>query len=307
MLPVRLEVWPWAVDWRGGVVSVVRGRGLTWALLAFWILLGAWPLAASSAYPWRVVSLGPSLTEEVYLLGAGERLVGCTVYCRKPPEAMKKEKVGTVVEVDVERILALDPDLVLATSLTDLRDVKKLKGLGIRVEIFPQPKSFDDLCQQFLRLGRLLGEEGRAREVVARVRAQVEKIRASVRGLDRPKVFVEIGSRPLFTVTRGSFINDFIEMAGGINIAAGAKSGLYSREKVLEQDPDVILIVTMGIVGERERKTWEKFKTIKAVMGGRIYVVDSYELCSPTPVTFVKFLRHLVKLLHPELAEKVGR
>lgn len=258
--------------------------------------------AAQVPSPQRIVSLGPSLTEEIYLLGMGEKLVGCTIYCRWPPDATKKEKVGTVVEVDVERILALKPDLVLATSLTDPRDVKRLKDLGTRVVVFPQPRSFHDLCAQFLRLGRLLGKEERAREIVGRVRARVARIRASVAGLPRARVFVEIGSRPLFTATGDSFINDFIEMAGGINVAARAESGLYSREKVLEEDPDLILIVTMGIAGEKEKATWQKFRTLKAVRNGRVYVVDSYKLCSPTPVTFVEFLEELAKLFHPELA-----
>jgi len=93
-------------------------------------------------------------------------------------------------------------------------------------------------------------------------------------------------------------------MAGGINIAAHARNGLYSREKVLEANPDVILIVTMGIVGQKEKKAWEEFKTIRAVREGRIYVVDSYKLCSPTPVTFVEFLGKLARLLHPGLEGK---
>lgn len=277
------------------------------ALLFFPIVGGQGRVHAAEGglYPERIVSLGPSLTEEVYLLGAGDRLVGCTTYCRWPPEARKKEKVGTVVKVDVERVLALKPDLVLATSLTDPRDVKKMRELGLRVVVFPQPRSFQDLCSQFLLLGRLLGREAVAQRIVARVRAQVERIRALVKGLRRPRVFAEIGAHPLFTATGESFINDLIEMAGGINIAAQAGRGLYSREKVLEENPDVILIVTMGIVGKEEKETWEKFKTLKAVREGQVYVVDSYKVCSPTPVTFVESLKELAVLLHPQLKGKI--
>ncbi len=286
--------------------SVIFGSGVgpfCFLLLLFMGQLGAFAVQVPS--PQRIVSLGPSLTEEVYLLEVGDRLVGCTTYCRWPPDATKKEKVGTVVEVDVERILALEPDLVLATSLTDPRGVKKLRDLGVRVVVFPQPRSFKDLCRQFILLGCLLGKERKAKRIVARVEAQVARIQALVAGLKKPRVFVEIGARPLFTATGDSFINDFIEMAGGINIAAHAKSGLYSREKVLEENPDVILIVTMGIVGQKEEETWRRFRTLKAVKEGRIYVMDSYQLCSPTPVSFVESLRNLVVLFHPELKGRV--
>ncbi len=285
---------------------MLKGKGKVWFVVWFFFLLwghGALWAGETPHHPARVVSLGPSLTEEIYLLGAGDRLVGRTTYCKGPPDALMKEAVGTVVEVDVERILALKPDLVLATSLTDPRDVKKLRDLGIRVVVFPQPKSFQDLCRQFILLGRLLGKEKEARAIVSSVQAQVAKIQVRVAGLKKPRVFVEIGARPLFTATGDSFVNDFIRLAGGINIAAHAKSGLYSREKVLEENPDVILIVTMGIVGEREKEAWEKFRTIKAVKEGRVYVVDSYKLCSPTPVTFVESLKELMRLLHPGLGD----
>ena len=251
-------------------------------------------------YPRRIISLGPSITEELYLLGAGDHLVGCTTYCKRP-EAKLKEKVGRAIEVNLEKVIALKPDIVFATSLTDPKAIKKMKDLGIKVTVFPEPKNFEEICEQFMELARLIGRQNRAREIIRRVKAQVARIKKGTKGLKKPKVFVEIGARPLFTATKGSFVNDYIEMAGGINIAANAGSGLYSKEEVLKGDPDVILIVTMGVIGEKEKKTWERFKTIKAVRKGQVYVVDSYKLCSPTPVTFVKTLKELVRLLHPEM------
>ncbi|RKY67401.1 MAG: ABC transporter substrate-binding protein [Candidatus Latescibacterota bacterium] len=258
-------------------------------------------MAASGVQPERIISLGPALTESLFLLGAGDRVVGVTVYCKRPPEARKKEKVGTVMEVDVEKIVGLKPDLVLATSLTDPKDVEKLKDLGINVITFPNPKSFSQICEQFLKLGRLVGREREAQDIVRKARAQVDSIAKIVEGLPKPKVFVQVGAKPLFTITKGSFIDDFIKLAGGKNIAEDAKTGLYSREKVLQANPDVIIITTMGIVGEEEKRTWHKYKTLNAVKNNRIYVVDSYALCSPTPLTFAETLKELAELLHPEI------
>lgn len=279
------------------VGSVPMGRFLS-LTVAMWLLSSG---KASCAQPERIISLGPALTESLFLLGMGDRIVGVTVYCTRPPEARSKEKVGTVVDVNVEKILSLKPDMVLATSLTNIRDVKELKKLGINVVTFPNPRDFFQLCQQFVRLGMLVGREEEAQEIVERVRAGVDSVVEALKGLPKPKVFVQVGAKPLFTITRDSFINDLIEFAGGVNIAQDAETGLYSREKVLEADPDVIIIATMGIVGEDERRTWHKYRPLKAVKYGRIYVMDSYDLCSPTPITFLETLRKLAKLLHPEI------
>jgi len=134
---------------------------------------------------------------------------------------------------------------------------------------------------------------------------RLTRITSVVVGLKKPKVFVEIGARPLFTVTRDSYINDIIKRAGGINIASDTKSGLYSREEVVKQNPDVIVIATMGTTGYAERNFWLRFRTLKAVREGRIYIVDSYKICSPTPLSFVESVELLVKLFHPELAGKL--
>ena len=101
--------------------------------------------------------------------------------------------------------------------------------------------------------------------------------------------------------------DDYIEYAGGINIAADAASGIYSREEVLKRNPQVIVIVTMGIAGEKEAETWKTFNTIEAVKNNRIYIVDSYTYCSPTPNGFVKGLKELVMLLHPSISFSKGK
>ncbi|MEW5767387.1 MAG: ABC transporter substrate-binding protein [bacterium] len=253
------------------------------------------------AYPQRIISLGPALTEQLYLLGVEDRLVGCTVYCKKPKEAESKEKVGTIIEVNLEKVVDLKPDLVLATSLTDPKAKEKLKDLGIKVACFPQAKNFSQMCDHFLGLGRLVGKDKEAKKITNSAKDKVAAIKEKVKNLPKPEVFIQIGAKPLFAATGRSFINDFIEFAGGINMAKEAKEGIYSREEVLKKDPEVIIIVTMGIVGEKEKEIWQSYQTLKAVKKGRIYIVDSYQFCSPTPVSFVEALEEMAGLLHPEL------
>jgi ABC-type Fe3+-hydroxamate transport system substrate-binding protein len=254
---------------------------------------------ATDQSPRRIVSLGPTITEKLYLLGAQDELVGVTTYCERPPEARAKEKIGNVTQVNIEKVVQLKPDLVLATPLTGERTAERLKHLGLRVVVFKDPNSFAEMNQQFLELGRIVGRAEQANEIVRASEQKVERIKSRVKGLPRPKVFVQIGARPLFTATKDSFLNDFIEFAGGTNIAAGAKTGLYSREEVLWQDPDVIIVVTMGLAAENEKKGWRRFKSISAVKHDRIVKMDPYKTCSPTPETFVEALEEMAKALHP--------
>ncbi len=252
---------------------------------------------SAEARPKRIVSLGPSLTEELYMLGAQDSLVGCTTYCRVPSDKKNIEKVGTVVEVNLEKIVSLKPDLVLATSLTDLRAIEKMKLLGINVIVFPTAKDFTELCGQVLQLGRLVGREKDAQELVSETKEKVAAI-ISKKG-DRPPrtVFVQIGTKPLFAASKDSFINSVVEFAGGTNIVSGSRSGIYSREKVIKEDPDVIIIATMGLVGRSEKRAWEEYKTLKAVKESSIYIVDPYKFCGPTPGNFVSALEETVRML----------
>jgi len=261
---------------------------------------------AKEDYPQRIISLSPSMAEELYILGAEDKLVGCTVYCQRPPEAGSKERVGTGIEVNLEKAVSLKPDLVLAIPLTSPKTVEKLKNLGIKVITFSTPKDFEGICKQFLELGKLVGKEKEAEDVVKSAEGRLALIRKKVKDLYKPKVLVQVGARPLFVATGRYFINDYIELGGGINIARDAKEGIYSREQVLKSDPDIIIIVTMGIVGEDEKEIWEKYKTLNAAKNGRIFIVDSYNFCNPTPVSFMETLEKIVEMLHFEKKGKVS-
>lgn len=253
---------------------------------------------AEDNFPQRIISLVPALTEDLYLLGVEGRLIANTSYCKRPPAAEKKEKIGSGMKINLEKILYLEPDLVLAKWYSNQKQIKKLRNLGIRVKVFPDVKNFSDICEEFVGLGKIVGREDKAKQVVSKEKNKVSSIQKKIKGLPKPKVLVQIGAKPLWVATKDSFINDFIKLSGGMNIGPSGKSGLCSREKVLEQNPDIIIIVTMGIVGEEEKKTWQKYKILNAAKNNRIYIVDSYKVCSPTPVSFVEVLDEIVGLVH---------
>lgn len=137
------------------------------------IIIASQFIISNVNYPQRIISLGPVLTEELYLLGVEDRLVANTIYCENPPDAKKKEKIGTVIEVDLEKIISLKPDLVLATPLSNPKQVEKIKNLGIKVVNFSAPGTFQQICNQFLELGDIVGKEEKANEIVHQGKSNV--------------------------------------------------------------------------------------------------------------------------------------
>ncbi len=254
----------------------------------------------------RIVSLGPVLTEGVFLLGRGDDLAADTIYCIYPEAAKRKEKIGSITDINVEKIYRLQPGLVLASPLTDGRQLEKLKSMKLHVEIFGQPESFRGICGEFLRLSKLLDREDLAKGIVDRAENEVSNLVKKISIYPKKRVFVEIGTNPLFTAGEKSFINDFIIFGGGVNIASDSGVGIYSSEMVLKKDPEVIIISDMGIDNGHEKDYWRRYKSVSAVKNHAIFSIDSYHLCSPTPVSFVQTLDEIALMIHPEFKERAG-
>jgi iron complex transport system substrate-binding protein len=287
--------------WRNSILK--KTRLYVYCLL---VVFAALPMAAGQAHgaektAQRIVSLGPDMTEQLFLLGEDRRLVGRTSYCIRPPAAKKIPAVASSVEVNLEKVVGLRPDVVLTTPLTPKRYARALEEFGIRVLLFPMPKNFEDLCGSFLRLATLVDKGEEAQNMVDKARQRVKALSAKVAGGSRPKVFVQVGAKPLFTMSEGTLVHDYIQLAGGRNIGADSGVGYFDYETVLQRNPDIILIVLMGIQGEQERKKWQEFPYLEAVKNNRIYIVDAYRICSPTPRSFVPMLEHLIELFHPGL------
>lgn len=241
----------------------------------------------------KIISLGPGITFNLYLLGAENMLIGNTRYCIYPEDAKNKKKIGSLVKFDIEKVISMNPDIVLATGMANSKQLKKLGKMNIKTHTFEQPESFHQMCEHLIALGKLVNKEKKANKIVDKVKSRLKKILKKSIKKDKPKVFFQIGADPLFTVNKNSFLNDFIEFAGGINIAFDSKTGVYSREQVLKNNPDIIIITTMGIVGDKEKQIWQKHKTINAVKNRHIYVFDEYKLCSPSIVEFIDTLEEI--------------
>ncbi len=258
----------------------------------------------------RLVSLGPINTENVYLLGAGDRLVGNTTYCVRPEQAKTVEKVGSVMQFSIEKIISLQPDLVLATGLTRPQQVKKLQEHGLRTVHFAQPKSFKEICEQFLRLGRMLNMEERAQEIVTRAEERVARVKRLTADRPRQRVFLQVGSQPLFSSVESSFTNDFILFSGGINIAGSRSSGIINYEQVITENPEVIIIAIMGSengTAAKEKENWQRIPVLDAVEKNRVFIINPDLVCSPSPVTFADTLEIIAKLIHPEIGYRQTR
>ncbi|OGS24080.1 MAG: hypothetical protein A2314_07130 [Elusimicrobia bacterium RIFOXYB2_FULL_50_12] len=264
-------------------------------ILAILILISAACNAGEPA-PKRIVSLAPSITRSIYQLEAGASLAGVTIYC--PAQAKDKEKIGTLLEPNIEKIVALRPDLVIATKEGNRPEtVRRLNELGIPVYTMESFDNFEAICNGFIALGKRIGRQEQANAIVEQSRRRVEQVRKKSKAHRRSRVFWQVGAQPLFTVSRHSFVNDFIELAGGINIFADLKSRYpqVSREAVLHADPDVIILVAMGDVTENEAQKWKNFKPGRT---GKIVTLNNTVFTDPAPASFAEGLEIISRILH---------
>jgi iron complex transport system substrate-binding protein len=281
------------------------------------ILLAAAPAAARSLLdqagrrvelperPQRIVALAPSVTEIIFALGEAARLIGVTAHCDFPPEATRLPKVGSYVRLDLERIVGLRPDLCIAVKDGNPKSaIERLEALGVPVFAL-DPRSVETVIRAILDLGVVLAVEPRAEALTAEMRARIDRITRRAAGEDRrPRVFFQIGTAPIVSVGTHTFAHELIELAGGVNVAAGpAAYPRFSREQVLGLVPDLIVISSMdraaGAV-EEARREWNRWPGIPAVRDGRIHVVDSNLFDRPSP-RLVAGLEELARCIHPAL------
>lgn len=264
-------------------------------LLLIVLLVGQLTLQAQEAK--RIVSLVPWVTKSLYVMGEQNRLVGCTSFC--PVEAKDHiPVVANAMNVNLEKTLMLKPDLVIASSLVRPETIDNLKKLGLKVVTQPYPNSFDEICERFIQIGKLVGQEAKATAIVEQQRERLAKLEKEVPEGKKPNVFIQIGAKPLFCAVPNTFMEDFIRFSGGKNSAEALKMGSVTREYVLKQNPDVIFIVTMGIVADQEKQTWESYQSLSACKSKKIFILDADKTCSPTPILFVDALEEMIHVMY---------
>jgi iron complex transport system substrate-binding protein len=250
----------------------------------------------------RIVSLAPSITETVYVLGDGERLVGVTDYCDYPPEATRKPRVGGISTPSFEAILSLRPDLVVATSESNYAEhVERLTSLGLPVYVI-RPVDFETTLESIERVGEVLGRAAAARARVVAMRRDADAIARAVAGAPRPRVLYVVWPNPLIAPGRGTLITELIERAGGESVTR-AEPLPYPRlslETVVERRPDRIIVGRHGQATVEELlRGWERLGSISAAREGRVYGVDGDLVHRPGP-RMIEALRALARVIHPE-------
>lgn len=255
--------------------------------------------------PSRIVSLAPSITEVLYAIGSSEEIVGVSQYCDYPPEARLKPKVG-YIHPNLESIVALQPDLVLAPREFLRVDILgKLEQLKIPTFIF-DAKTIEDVLSHIQTLGRMLGQSASADGLAAQMRQRITEIRTRTATLSRPRLLYVLNSEPLITIGPGSFIHQMIELAGGTNVAARAKTA-YPRlnmEEVLKEDPELLVFPVGAVEGisDSDQQLWQRWKSLSAVKHGRFHQIPSDLLNRPGP-RIVQGLEALARIIHPNAFE----
>ena len=245
----------------------------------------------------RIVSLNPTTTEILFAIGAGSRLVGRTKWDSWPDSARFVPDVGDALRPNVEAVLAKKPDLVLLYASNDNRTAAmQLRGAGVRVASF-KIDSIAEFERSTLLIGRLTGNEDRARNVVDSVRATLERVRAATASLPKTTVFYHTWEKPIITIGGQSFLNELVEIAGGKNVYSdlAAVSPIVTMEDIVARNPQVALVGPITAESMLSSKLWQ---VVPAVKNKRVFAYDTNVVGRPS-VTLGMAAVNLANLLHP--------
>lgn len=246
----------------------------------------------------RIISLAPSVTQSLYELGMEKEVIANTTYC--PKGILKKEIIGTLTEPNIEKIINLKPDLIISTKEGNNKAaVEKMKRLGLKVYVMGTSSSFSDICENFRNLADFLQKGTEAEKIISETTREIKAIYEETEKEKRELVFWEIGANPLVTVGKKSFVNDYNKYAGGKNIFQyiDMRYPNITLEKVIEKNPDVILVVSMGNIGNEEVRKWKKYVSINAVKNNKLYILDANDIFALTPMTFLNAVKVTKKVL----------
>ncbi len=255
-----------------------------------------------SAPPRRIVSLVPSVTEVLYAIGAEDLLVGVTDFCDYPPEAKRKPHVGGMLSPNLETLVTLKPDLVVATRSGNTEDTfDQLKRLGIPVYL-ADPTTVSEVLRLVSNLGELTGHRDGAAAVDKDIERRIEAVRDRVAGRPLPRVLYVLWPEPLIVPGKGALVSELIAIAGGASVTADQGQGYprMSLEAAVGRAPEVIILASHGSKGgPAARQQWERLESMPAIKSGRLYTADG-DLMHRYGPRFLVGLESLARLIHPE-------
>lgn len=267
------------------------------------------PFAVGSP-PQRIISLAPNITEILFSLGLSEKVSGVTRYCDYPPQAKDKEKIGGIIDPSIERIKALSPDLVIGFRGNPLQSLDRLRKLGLSVFVLDIGEDIESVLLLIRKIGAITQSENEAEALIRSLSKKYEETQSALRNVEHePKIFLSIHGRGFWTCGKESFLNDLVSKARGVNIAGNIsrKWLLYSQEQLINQDPEIIVILSRSqeefLKAKEFLESKSYFKGIKAVSSGRILFLDENLATRPGP-RLIDALAELGRLLHPECFEE---
>ncbi len=249
----------------------------------------------------RVISLAPNLTEIVFAVGAGDRLVGNTTYCDYPPEAKTVTKVGDSLQPSLERIIALRPQVVLISTASQLEVfTQQLHDQNIAAFV-TDPHDLEGVFRTIEQVGQILGQTEQASALVQKLRDRTSVVRQAVQGAKPVRVFYQTSGEPLYTIGKDAFVTDLIRRAGGVSVTNDVPGAWpkYSNESALAARPEAIILPTGGSMGAANSTVAEALRNSPAAVAGRVYKINDDHLARPGP-RLVDGLEEMARALHPE-------
>ena len=255
------------------------------------------------AAPRRIVSLVPGVTEILFAIGAQDALVGVTDFCDYPPDARRKARVGDMLAPNLETLVSLKPDLVVATRSGNREETfDQLKRLGLPVYLVDEPPSIAGVLRLVGGLGQLTGHRAAAAAIAAGLQRRIASVRERVAGRPHPRVLYVLWPEPLIVPGRGSLVSELIASAGGESVTADQAQGYprMSLEAAVGRAPEVIILARHGAgTGPAAREQWQRLENLPAIRSGRLYAADGDLLHRYGP-RVVDGLELLARLIHPE-------
>jgi iron complex transport system substrate-binding protein len=249
--------------------------------------------------PKKIVSVAPNITELVFALGKGSQLIGKTQYCDYPKEAASIQSIGSLTDPNIEKIIELQPDVVIASTHFKPDVAKKLQDLGIKVVVLYNAKEFNGVYDVITTLGEILNTQSQAKILVTSMQEKIATIEAKVKHSQKPKTYyvVGFGKSGDYTATGDTFIHQMLQLAGAENIAKDATSWKYSLEKIVENNPECIIVPTKM---KEEFMVTEGYKDLSAVKNNKVYSIDENILNRQGP-RLADGVYEMAKILHPDL------
>jgi len=258
---------------------------------------GAGRMVALPARVARIVSLAPSVTEMLFALGAGGRVVGVTEFCDYPPEAAARTRIGGLINPDLERIVALSPDLAVATTAGNyLDDAERIERLGIPVYTIDAP-TVEAMLKTLGTVGQLIGAQARATALVAELQGRIDRVRARAALRNRVRALYVIEPEPLIVPGRGTFIGEALSAAGAdlVTADAAASWGQYDLEQVIGLKPELILVPSPHASWARGLASHAEWMRVPAVSAGHVRVIsDSIQHPGPRLVDGIEEVDEIV-------------